>query len=156
MGVRTRSSSCAHRRLGLWVGIALACGSAQGCGGSHAASESYERSNLKPLAILYGRFMARHRGQPPANEAEFKRYVQSDGSDISSSFDVTDAEGLFVSPRDQKPYVVLYGDPRNRVHQDLIAYEQEEVKGRRLVVDSLTIVREVDEEHFRELIAAKP
>jgi hypothetical protein len=100
--------------------------------------------------------MARHRGQPPANEAEFKRYVQSDGSDISSSFDVTDAEGLFVSPRDQKPYVVLYGDPRHRVHQDLIAYEQEGVKGKRLVVDSLTIVREVDEEHFRELIAAKP
>ena len=150
------SSACPHERLRLWLGIVLGCGLLMGCGGSSAAPEQLDRSNLKPLAMLYGRFMARHRGLPPANEAEFKRYVQSNGSDILSSYSVTDTEGLFVSPRDQKPYVVLYGDPRNRLNQDLIAYEQEGVAGKRLVVDSLAIVREVDEEHFRELVASKP
>lgn len=155
------SSTRPRQRLKLWIGIVLGCGVLgcgllMGCGASRTAPEQLERSNLKPLAILYGRFMARHRGLRPANEAEFKQYIESDGSDLQSSYGVTDTEDLFVSPRDKTPYVVLYGDPRNQVNQDLIAYEQEGVEGNRLVVDSLAIVREVDEDHFRELVATTP
>jgi len=142
--------------LRAWLALFLACSFLVGCGGSSPTREPIERSNLKPLAVLYGKFIARNRGIPPANEAEFKKYVETDGRDTIADLGVTNLEGLFVSPRDQKPYVVLYGDPSNRANGELIAYEQEGVEGTRLVVDSLAIVREVNEEQFRQLVPVEP
>lgn len=116
-------------------------------------------STLKPLAILYGQFPGRHGGKPPANETEFKAYVQEAAPELLKQFGVKDAESLFISARDQKPYVILYGPltgPPGPAGQPVFAYEQEGVDGKRLVASSLGAVQEVDEAEFKRLVPVQP
>jgi hypothetical protein len=125
-----------------------------GCG-SHEAKVESESSNLKPLMVLYGQFVGQHRGQPPADEAEFKQHIQSAGQATLNSFGVSDGESLFISPRDHKPYVLLYGSvsgPLGPGGQPVVAYEQEGVGGKRYIATPLGAVEEVSDERFRELV----
>lgn len=135
--------------LTLWVSAAL-----MGCGGGHG-SAAQESSNLKPLALLYGQYIGRHRGQPPPNESEFKQFIQKDGATLLATFAIADVDELFVSSRDQQPYVVLYGPtsgPPGPAGQPVIAYERDGVGGKRFVASSLGAVEEVDESKFREWV----
>lgn len=127
---------------------------ALGCG-SNARKVSQETSNLKPLMVFYGQFAAQHRGQPPANEEEFKTYVKSQAPSALESLGVKDPESLFVSSRDNKPYIIIYGPasgPPGPGGQPVIAYEQQGVGGNRYVASTLGAVEEVDEAKFRELV----
>lgn len=131
-----------------------------GCS-SHQANLEQEQSNLKPLATLYGRFIGQHRGQPPASEAQFKEFINSGGKDLLSTFQVSSVDELFVSSRDGKPYVVLYGaaaakGPPGPAGSPVVAYEQEGVGGKRFVASSMGAVEEVDEARFKELVPAAP
>jgi hypothetical protein len=124
-----------------------------GCASREEAAQ--EVSTLKPLVILYGQYVGQHRGQPPASEAEFKKFVESQGADTLRSFGVADADDLWVSPRDGQPYVVLYGPvagPPGPGGQPVVAYESVGVGGKRYVASSLGAVEEVDEARFRELV----
>ena len=144
------------RRLTAVCIVALVCMSAAGCG-SEKKSLAREQSGLKRLAILYGRFLAQHRGQPPANEAEFKKYVQSLPPAELKSFGIDDPKRIFLSNRDDKPYIVIYGRPKGPPGpggSPVIAYEQEGKAGKRWVASSLGAVEEVDEARFRQLVPA--
>lgn len=123
-----------------------------GCGGARRRAQQREESNLKPLAILYGRFIGQHRGRPPASEEEFKKFIGSFGKEQLATFNVTDVDSLFVSPRDQKPYVVLYGKSPPAGSARVIAHEQEGQGGTRFVATDLGKVEEVDEARFREMV----
>ena len=123
-----------------------------GCGGAQRRAKQREESNLKPLAILYGQFIGQHRGRPPASEEEFKKFIGSFGKEQLATFNVADLDSLFVSPRDQKPYVVLYGKAPRAGSARVIAYEQEGQGGTRFVATDLGKVEEVDEARFRELV----
>jgi hypothetical protein len=139
---------------GAWAGIALVCVSTSGCGSS-ADPEQLEESNLKPLAVFYGQFISQHQGRQPANEAEFKEFVRSLPSEQLAGFNVTDPESLFVSPRDGKPYVVVYAGPEDSsgvVGAPVIAYEQVGVRGKRYVANLMGQVEEVDEAGFKERV----
>lgn len=110
---------------------------------------------MKPLVVFYGRFIAAHRGQPPASEEEFKAFLKTMSPEALRSFNVSDTETLFVSTRDQKPYVVKYGKatgPAGPGGVPVIAYEQEGVGGRRYIATSVGAVQEVDETEFRKLV----
>lgn len=138
------------------MGMLVLCLAAVGCS-SHQVNLEEEQSNLKPLATLYGQFIGQHRGQPPANEAEFKAFVKAQGADLLASFHVTDAEQLFVSSRDGKPYVVVCGPaamqgPPGPAGSPVVLYEQEGVGGKRFVASSMGAVEEVDEARFRQLV----
>jgi hypothetical protein len=62
------------------------------------------------------------------------------------------ADELFVSPRDNQPYVVYYGnDAAKMLDRGQLIHERNGVNGRRLVGHRLGYVREVDEAEFREL-----
>jgi hypothetical protein len=67
-----------------------------------------------------------------------------------------DLNALFVSPRDNQPYVVRYDLDRSQLMpgptMPIIAYEQTGVNGNRYVADMVGGVREVDETKFRELV----
>jgi hypothetical protein len=109
-----------------------------------------ETSNLKPLSILYGQYQSKHQNNPPANEADFKKFIQASGQSILAQFD-TDLDKLFVSSRDGQPYVVVYrGDPRPQ--SGVIAYERQGVNGERIVAYPFGAVSVVDENKFRELV----
>jgi hypothetical protein len=144
--------------LGAWAGVVLLCLVPSGCG-SHRQSQEREESNLKPLAVFYGQFTGQHRGQPPANEAEFKQFVGSLSPEQLAGFNVTDPESLFISSRDGKPYVIVYGPPKGPAGLSgapVIAYEQEGVGGKRYVANAMGEVAEVDEARFKELVPGAP
>ena len=145
-------------KIFLGVGLCLAavavCVPSSGCGGSGRESQEREESNLKPLALLYGQFIGQHRGRPPASQEEFKEFIRSSGSQQLASFGVTDLESLFVSSRDQKPYVVLYAKDAPVGTARVVAYEQEGRDGTRFVANDLGEVQEVDEARFTEMVPA--
>ncbi len=139
--------------LGLWM-IAAVCLLAAGCGGSQKKSLAREQSGLKKLTVVYGRYLAQHRGQPPANEAEFKKFVQSLPPADRASLGIADSEDLFLSNRDNKPYVVIYGRPKGPPGPGgapVIAYEQEGKSGKRWVASALGAIEEVDDARFQQL-----
>jgi hypothetical protein len=129
------------------------------CGCTPPADVEEQVSTLKPLAILYGRYLAQHRGQPPANEAEFRTFVEKEGPSLLEQFAVKDTQALFVSSRDNQPYTVLYGrlaGPPGLGGQPVFAYEKTGVGGKRMVATSLGAVEEVDEARFKELVPTAP
>jgi hypothetical protein len=138
--------------VGLCVGTLGLCALPSGCGGGRHASQEREESNLKPLAIFYGRFIGQHRGRPPASEKELKEFIQAAGTKELAGFHVTDVDSLFISSRDQKPYVVLYGNDARAGKATVVAYEQEGKGGTRFIANDLGNVQEVDEAHFREMV----
>lgn len=144
-------------RTAAWCLVLGMCALALGCGRSRRQAAAREESRLKPLALLYGQFTGRNRGNPPASEAQFKEFIRSRGPEQLASFGVDDVDELFVSERDGKPYVVLYGEaaqgnPPGPAGAPVIAYEQEGVGGKRFVASSMGAVEEVDEARFRELV----
>jgi hypothetical protein len=143
-------SSCLG--IGLCLGAVVFCALSSGCSGASREAQQREESNLKPLAILYGQFIGQHRGRPPGSEEEFKEFVRSAGKEQLASFGVTDREGLFISSRDKKPYVVLYGKSAPAGEARVVAYEQEGQGGTRFVADDLGRVQEVDEARFKEMV----
>jgi hypothetical protein len=144
------------RRLLVLVSAAFVAAS---CGCSAPADVEEQVSTLKPLAVLYGRFLAQHRGQPPANEAEFRAFVEKEGPSLLEQFAVKDVPSLFVSARDNQPYTILYGrltGPPGPGGQPVFAYEKTGVGGKRMVASSLGAVEEVDEARFKELVPTAP
>lgn len=128
-----------------------------GC--SAPANVDEQVSTLKPLAVLYGRFPAQHRGQEPANEAEFRAFVEKEAPSLLEQFAVKDVSSLFISSRDNQPYVILYGKltgPPGPGMQPVFAYEKVGVGGKRLVASGLGAVEEVDEAKFKQLVPSPP
>jgi hypothetical protein len=125
---------------------------AVGCGSNENKVEQ-ETSNLKPLMVLYGRYVGQHRGQPPPNEAAFKEFIKSADTSALPSGGGKNIDSLFISTRDQKPYQIIYGaanGPPGPGGQPVVAYEQEGVGGRRYVASVLGAIEEVDEARFRQ------
>jgi hypothetical protein len=143
-----------RRLLRLLVCSCLALGlgcSSQGTG----ADAAPDTSRIKELAALYSSYMELHGRRPPASEAEFKEFVAKDGAPLLKEAGVSAVDDLFVSPRDNQPYVVHYGqDAAKRLDRGPVIYERNGVNGRRLVGHRLGYVNEVDETEFRELVPA--
>ena len=76
------------------------------------------------------------------------RYVMDEGHIVVDSFDE-----LFVSDRDGKPLVVVYGSRLK--DSDVLIYEQTGVNGKRLVGHRIGMVEEVDEAEYKKLTAPK-
>ncbi len=116
-----------------------------------APPPTQQEIHLKALAVCYGKFLASHQGRTPKNEAEFKAFVeQLPREQIPGA--PSDSSSLFVSPRDNQPYLIRYdiGPAMPGLHAPVIAYEQTGVDGKRYVANLLGAVEQVDEATFRE------
>jgi hypothetical protein len=125
-----------------------------GCGDGQESAEATQESNIKKLGVLYGRYMSRNRGQPPRNEADFRKFIDGLGDDFLKHLGATSADELFISERDGQPYVVVYGKlgPRvDTVGGPIAIYEQVGADGTRFVATDLT-VETVTEEEFRRAV----
>ena len=119
-----------------------------GCDTGPSAEDLTVHNRLKGVAVLYGRYQGRHRGQPPKTQAEFETYLKSLDASEYATFDATSPSDLFVSPRDGKPFVVKYGTNAGPPGPDgsspIIAYKSPAEGSPTLAVTSVGEVKEVD------------
>ena len=131
-----------------------------GCGPVGEPNRAREESGLKPLAIFYAQFVPSHQGQPPKSEAEFKDYLKEPQNleRLKKDFKVPDVDAMFISSRDKKPYIVIYGPTSGDgpAGQPVVAYEQEGLEGKRFVASKMGAVEEVDEARFRRMVPGAP
>jgi hypothetical protein len=133
-----------HRLLSHIVLLATAM-VASGC----AESEQVEQQpNLRAIAAYYSQFLAHHRGQLPANEEEFKKFIQAKGGEALSYKGLT-VDELFISSRDSKPFVVKYRGNKSWPLPQVIAYEQDGNDGIRHGATSVGEYTIISNEEFR-------
>jgi hypothetical protein len=144
------------RRAMVLGAVGLAFLMATGCS-SQKKSLPREQSGLKKISRLYGKFLTQSHNVPPANEAEFKKFVHSLPPADVKSFGIDESDRIFTSERDGKPYVILYGQPQGPpgpAGSPVIAHEQEGKDGKRWVASAMGAVEEVSDARFRELVPA--
>ena len=125
-----------------------------GCRNANQPAAPVE-SNLKILAVLFGRYLSQHQGRTPPDAVAFKKFVSELRPEELQMLKVTDVEKMFVSPRDGQPYVVRYGTklpPPGPQGASIVAYEQTGVSGRRYVAYATAGTAEIDEATFRQLV----
>lgn len=122
-----------------------------GCGPSSGTdARRMQSSRLRDVISLYV-YAGRALGRPLRDEAEFKEFINKQGSKVMEKAGVNSADELLVSERDGKPFVVLYKKPANDNAAGVVAYEAEGVDGVRDVGYELGNIKEMDEDQFREL-----
>jgi len=150
----------ANRRRHLWTVLAAVVAmtaSAAGCSNGPSKPAPLEGSNLGRLAMLYTIYMQNNK-KPLTNEQELITYAKTlNPAGVKSlGVDVTQVEQYLTSPRDGKPYRIIFkvqgGDPAN---PPVVAYEQVGVNGKREVGYMFGKVEEVDEARFKQLVPAR-
>jgi hypothetical protein len=129
--------------IGTFAPFALAFG---GCGESERREEM---ANLRSLSVFYSQYRAQSRGRAPADEATFRKFIESYGPAALSQAGVSTIDELFVSKRDGKPFVVKYRGNRSWPLREAVAYESEGVDGIRYFATLVGGVDEIPEEEFR-------
>ena len=112
-------------------------------------------SHLRPLAVLYGKYLSQNMGKPPADEKAFRDFIQAMPPAELDSYDAKSVDSLFISTRDQKPYVLIFtpaaGPPMPGV-ASVVAYEQVGVGGKRYIATSLGEVKEITLAELQQLV----
>jgi len=108
--------------------------------------------HFKAIAVAYGKFQGSHGGSTPKNLDEFKAFVEKSQAGMLTRFGLENAGELFVSPRDREPLVFDFSNSGNSVTNQIVAYEQTGVGGKRVVVSTLGSVELLDEEQFRQRV----
>lgn len=123
-----------------------------GCGATKIEGTPPEEQNLKTLSILYGQFRGRMR-RPPANLAEFKKFLEETKTDSTAAIKVEgDTEKFLISPRDNQPYVIIWNVNARTGVPDPVAYEQTGDGSTRMVGLGSGAVEFADEERFKALV----
>jgi hypothetical protein len=140
-----RAAAAIHRLI--WqIVLVLVCALAVSCTKSE---QKEEQSNLRLLSVCYGQYRAEHRGQVPANEKDFKAFINAKLNNAPSQSGVSSVDELFVSGRDGKPFVVRYRGDRTWPMPEVNIYEQEGRGGTRHVATVEGGYAEMSEEEFR-------
>jgi hypothetical protein len=94
-------------------------------------------------------------GGPPPNEAVFKSFAKERGEPLVKLAGVSSVDELFVSSRDNEPYVILYGkEAAKLINRGILVHERTGVGGHRLVGYRGGSVEALDEAAFRKLVPA--
>ena len=137
--------------VAMWIGVLA------GCGGGPTPEEriaANNDTNIKRLASLYAMFQLKNQYLGPANESEFKQFIQKQDADRLklAGIDVADIEGLFVSERDEQPFKIRYGvNTRVRGPSLAVIFEQTGVDGLRQVGFTGSALREVESDEYDRL-----
>lgn len=127
--------------------LAFLLTSLSGCGPKVDVESAELRSNMRALAVCYGDYMKTNRGRAPKSENALRSWIEKRGDEYLEVLHVDSIDDIFVSSRDNEPYVVIYGKPAN-----IIAYEAVGIDGKRYVADNLGVAMEVDAAKFAEMV----
>ena len=106
-----------------------------------------EQSRLSKLAVFYGKYISQNKGQTPASESELKAFIKKSDGEVN-------LDELFVSPRDNAPYVVRY--QLGMVAPSAVtAHEKTGVDGKKMASLATGEVRTVDDAELQKLLTAK-
>ena len=123
-----------------------------GCGsGQTETARQQESSHLRALIGLH-RYATTQLGHRPTSEGEFKEFISNRAQAMLETLKVQNVDELFISERDNEPFVVMYGQQPPGVAPDVVAFERTGVDGKRLVGFGLGMIQEVGEEKFSELV----
>lgn len=112
-----------------------------------------ETEHLRPLAVLYGKFLSSNMGKPPADEKAFRDFIKTLPATELETYGVKEVESIFTSTRDNKPYVLVFNaTSANPGEPVVVAYEQEGLAGKRYVATSLGEVKLVDLAELQKLV----
>ena len=121
------------------------------CTRQAVSSQNLEKSHVRSLTTLHGLATSKLR-HPPGDVKEFRQALAT-LSVKPEQMKVGSCDELFVSERDGKPLVVVYGSPLK--DSDVLVYEQTGVNGKRLIGHRIGMVEEVDEAQYKLLTASK-
>ncbi len=126
-----------------------------GCGGRSDVPVDDAAENIRKLALGYVQFAATNRDVgPPNRESLTKFLVQQNG------FSREEAEACFISPRDNQPYVVKWGQrplgsgpigPKPP-KPSIIIFESGGADGTRYVADGQLAIKEMSAEQFAQAV----
>lgn len=145
-----QSDACHGAALTLMAALLVGCSS-----GVQPKARDDTGSSLKALVSMFTQATTRL-GHRPANEAEFKEFVAQNESTLLEAYKIPNADSLFLSTRDNQPFVVVYGRPPADMAAGVVAYEQTGVDGKRQVGFELGYIEEVDDAKFREMVPHPP
>lgn len=130
----------------LFAAAMLAFATTFGCSSvGESENVAEQRSNMRGLAAAYGTYTKNNRGRVPKSEKSFKAWIEKNGG--AEIYGAATVDEMFISTRDNEPYVVVYGKPKK-----VVAYEAVGIDGSRYIADDLGVVQEVDEATFSEMV----
>ncbi len=130
-----------------------------GCGSQSAENllANANDSNIEKLANLYGKFQQDHSWKGPANEQEFRDYIDNAVPDfIKERIGFTTTDEVFVSQRDSEPFQIRYeivGSARGCSEPAI--FEATGRGGKRMVGFLNMEQREVDDQEYQALWEGK-
>lgn len=151
-----RASRHAKLRRSVW--LVLLASSFVGCR-QQTGEVSQVDTNLGWLGNLYGQYIGDNQGHTPKNIEEFRKYVETRSSaDELARLNVSNANELFVSPRDGKPFqMVSYAKlppPVGGEPPPIVLYESAGKDGKRVVAFPGGGTQTMAEEELQKILPA--
>lgn len=119
---------------------------------------SVNGSNIQRLANLYCVYQAAHEFKGPKDEPQFRQFIsEMPPSRLKYySVDASQLDQLFVSERDQKPFIIRW-DLTAKSRQGLVpmVFEQQGVDGKYMIGFSSFEIREVDRSEYEQYLNGK-
>jgi hypothetical protein len=105
-----------------------------GCGRGEPGKANPTYSRLTALSNVYAGYLKTHKNQPPSDEQEFRKYLESKKDELQKQ-ELT-IDDVFVSPRTGRPLKWIYGKlpVPGRAGMRYIAYEESSIDNKRLVL----------------------
>lgn len=123
--------------------------SAVGCSNVSQVALERETSNIKLIAVVYGKYLRKNRGRPPVTREAFREFL----SQNCEAFDAGTADEILVSERDNEPYKILCAKKLPQTSSNVyVACENTGVNGLRFAATSLGSVEEVEADKLGDLL----
>ena len=152
-GAKNRRAAVLYLFLAASVVVLFGCAGGRGGDDPHARL----RAAMKLLGLEYGGYLAQNNGSPPADEAAFRRYLQSRLTSLSD-FGVKSLDDLLPPGRDGRPLKLIFATKMPASERgDVVwsAHEATAVDGFRLACDSRGGIHELSDEIFASTFPTK-
>jgi hypothetical protein len=132
-----------------------------GSGGPVGEDRKPDEKHITRIASLYTDFKSTHKGRPPRDTEELKNWVKGLKKEQLAARNITDLDTVFVSPRDNQPYVIAKPPPPPKrmgpgggppAMGAVIVYEKTGVNGKHMAANGMGYAYELSPEDFKQQV----